>query len=66
MGHGVGHRRRRVKFDDLRLYPEWFELRHYLFPSVPHDAISKYLKREAEDWVSPQKDKRVPGGGPEV
>ena len=46
LGHGVGHRGRRVKFDDLRLYPESFKLRHYLFPSVPHDAISKYVKRK--------------------
>lgn len=36
-----GHR---VKFPHLRMYPESFRMRHYLFLSVPH-AIQKYVER---------------------
>jgi glycosyltransferase involved in cell wall biosynthesis len=54
LGRG-GHR---VRFDDLRLYPQPFKMRHYQFLSVPH-LISKYvamqydaaaLKRGAHGW----------------
>jgi Sulfotransferase family/Glycosyl transferase family 2 len=50
-----GHR---VQFPDLRLYPESFKMRHYLFLSVPH-ALRKYagkkydaveLQRGWHDW----------------
>jgi glycosyltransferase involved in cell wall biosynthesis len=36
-----GHR---VRFPGLRMYPESFKMRHYLFLSVAH-AIDKYVKR---------------------
>jgi glycosyltransferase involved in cell wall biosynthesis len=36
-----GHR---VSFPGLRMYPESFKMRHYLFLSVPH-AIGKYVDR---------------------
>jgi glycosyltransferase involved in cell wall biosynthesis len=36
-GHGV-------RFPGLRMYPESFKMRHYLFLSVPH-AIRKYVER---------------------
>lgn len=36
-----GHR---VSFPDLRLYPESFPMKHYLFLSIPH-AIEKYVDR---------------------
>jgi glycosyltransferase involved in cell wall biosynthesis len=37
-----GHR---VRFPGLRMYPESFKMRHYLFLSVPH-ALSKYINRK--------------------
>ncbi len=36
-----GHR---VRFPDLRMYPEAFPMRHYLFLSVPH-ALEKFVYR---------------------
>jgi glycosyltransferase involved in cell wall biosynthesis len=33
-----------VRFPGLRMYPQWFPMRHYLFLSVPH-AIRKYVER---------------------
>lgn len=36
-----GHK---VRFPGLRMYPESFKMRHYLFLDVPH-AISKYVSR---------------------
>lgn len=36
-----GHR---VRFQGLRMYPESFPMKHYLFLSVPH-AIEKYVER---------------------
>jgi peptidoglycan/xylan/chitin deacetylase (PgdA/CDA1 family) len=41
-----GHR---VSFPDLRMYPEPFPMKHYLFLSVPH-AIEKYLERDWHGW----------------
>ena len=41
LGRG-GHR---VKFEDLRLYPEPFKMRHYQFLSVPH-FLRKYVGKE--------------------
>jgi glycosyltransferase involved in cell wall biosynthesis len=37
----AGHQ---VRFPGLRVYPNWFRMRHYLFLSVPH-AIRKYVER---------------------
>jgi glycosyltransferase involved in cell wall biosynthesis len=37
-----GHR---VRFPGLRMYPESFKMRHYVFLSVPH-ALSKYINRK--------------------
>ncbi len=37
-----GHR---VQFEDLRLYPESFKMRHYLFLSVPH-LLLKYVGKQ--------------------
>jgi hypothetical protein len=36
-----GHR---VAFDNLRMYPDSFPMKHYLFLSVPH-AVEKYVER---------------------
>jgi glycosyltransferase involved in cell wall biosynthesis len=36
-----GHR---IRFRDMRIYPESFPMRHYLFLSIPH-AIEKYVER---------------------
>ena len=37
-------RSHQVRFAGLRLCPQWFPMRHYLFLSVPH-AIRKYVQR---------------------
>ena len=37
-----GHR---VRFPDVRLYPESFKMQHYLFLSVPH-ALRKYVRKK--------------------
>ncbi len=42
LAHSGGHR---VQFPGLRMYPESFKMRHYIFLSVPH-ALSKYLNRK--------------------
>jgi hypothetical protein len=41
----LGSSGHRVKFEDLRLYPESFKMRHYQFLSVPH-FINKYVDRQ--------------------
>lgn len=38
----AGHR---VQFPGLRMYPESFKMRHYIFLSMPH-ALQKYLSRK--------------------
>jgi len=40
-----GHR---VRFQGLRMYPEYFKMRHYLFLSVPH-ALSKWVNRNYDE-----------------
>ena len=40
-----GHR---VRFPGLRLYPEFFKMRHYLFLSVPH-ALRKWVDRNYDE-----------------
>ena len=40
-----GHR---VRFPGLRMYPEFFKMRHYLFLSVPH-ALSKWVNRNYDE-----------------
>ena len=42
LAHSGGHR---VQFPGLRMYPESFKMRHYIFLSLPH-ALSKYLNRK--------------------
>ena len=37
-----GHR---IRFRGMRIYPESFPMRHYLFLSIPH-AIEKYVERQ--------------------
>lgn len=45
----AGHR---VRFPGLRMHPEFFPMKHYLFLSVPH-AIEKYVERRYDrDEVS--------------
>jgi glycosyltransferase involved in cell wall biosynthesis len=40
----AGHR---VRFPGLRMYPEFFKMRHYIILSVPH-ALRKYLVRKQD------------------
>jgi len=40
----AGHR---VRFPGLRMYPEFFKMRHYIFLSVPH-ALGKYMSRKQD------------------
>ncbi len=40
----AGHR---VRYPGLRMYPEFFKMRHYIFLSVPH-ALSKYMNRKQD------------------
>jgi glycosyltransferase involved in cell wall biosynthesis len=43
-----GHR---VRFPGLRLYPQFFKMRHYIFLSVPH-ALCKYMNRKQDPAAS--------------
>ena len=43
-----GHR---VRFPGLRLYPQFFKMRHYIFLSVPH-ALCKYMSRKQDPAAS--------------
>ncbi|MGH9335877.1 MAG: glycosyltransferase, partial [Vicinamibacteria bacterium] len=45
LASNAGHR---VEFTGLRIYPESFPMRHYLFLSVEH-AISKYVLRQYDE-----------------
>ena len=40
-----------MRFENLLLYPEPFQMRHYLSLSVPH-AISKYASKKYDEAVS--------------
>ena len=37
-----------MRFPGLRLYPEFFKMRHYLFLSVPH-ALCKWVDRNYDE-----------------
>lgn len=58
----AGHR---VRFPELRMYPESFLMKHYLFLSVPH-AVEKYVERrfpreEVEDGWHRWRDELTAG-----
>jgi glycosyltransferase involved in cell wall biosynthesis len=46
LSNSGGHR---VQFPELRMYPENFVMRHYLYLSVSH-ALSKYVKRSYDEY----------------